>query len=56
MLLLTNCEVHTGKYLDRSFEVRTERSELRGFVGLLREFVSLNVGLKLRNTETHIIQ
>ena len=28
MLLLTNCEVHTGKYLDRSFEVRTERSEL----------------------------
>ena len=24
MLLLTNCEVHTGKYLDRSFEVRTE--------------------------------
>ena len=27
MLLLTNCEVHTGKYLDRSFEVRTERSE-----------------------------
>ena len=29
MLLLTNCEVHTGKYLDRSFEVRTERSEVR---------------------------
>ena len=27
MLLLTNCEVHTGKYLDRSFEVRTERRE-----------------------------
>ena len=27
MLLLTNCEVHTGKYSDRSFEVRTERSE-----------------------------
>ena len=25
MLLLTNCGVHTGKYLDRSFEVRTER-------------------------------
>ena len=23
MLLLTNCEVHTGKYLDRSFEVGT---------------------------------
>ena len=21
MLLLTSCEVHTGKYLDRSFEV-----------------------------------
>ena len=25
MLLLTNCEVHTGKYLERNFEVRTER-------------------------------
>ena len=25
MLLLTNCEVHAGKYLDRSFEVRTEQ-------------------------------
>ena len=29
VLLLTNCEVHTGKNLDRSFEVRTERSEVR---------------------------
>ena len=29
MILLTNCEVHTGKYSDRSFEVRTERSEIR---------------------------
>ena len=29
MLLLTSCEVHTGKYLDGSFEVRTERSEVR---------------------------
>ena len=29
MLFLTNCEVHTGKYLDHSFEVRTERSEVR---------------------------
>ena len=29
MLFLTNCEVHTGKYLDRSFEVRTEPSEVR---------------------------
>ena len=29
MLLLTNCEVHTEKYLDRSFEVRTKRSEAR---------------------------
>ena len=28
MLLLTNCEVHPGKYLDRSFEVWTERSEI----------------------------
>ena len=26
MLLLTNCGVHARKYLDRSFEVRTERS------------------------------
>ena len=25
MLLLTNCEVYMGKYLDRSFEVRIER-------------------------------
>ena len=24
ILLLTNCEVHTAKYSDRSFEVRTE--------------------------------
>ena len=24
MLLLTNCEVHTAKYSDRSFDVRTE--------------------------------
>ena len=29
MLLLTNCEVHTGKYSDRSLDVRTERSEVR---------------------------
>ena len=29
MLLLTNCEVHRGKYSDRSFEVRTERSDVR---------------------------
>ena len=29
MILLTNCEVRTGKYLDLSFEVRTERSEVR---------------------------
>ena len=28
MLLLTKCEVHTGKYSDRSFEVLTERSEV----------------------------
>ena len=28
VLLLTNCEVNTGKYLDCSFEVRTERSEV----------------------------
>ena len=28
MLLLTNCEVHTEKYLDRSFEIRTERIEV----------------------------
>ena len=29
MLLLTDCEVHAGKYSDRSFEVRSERSEVR---------------------------
>ena len=29
MLLLNNCKVHTGNYLDRSFEVRTERSDVR---------------------------
>ena len=29
MLLLTNCEVHTGKYSNRSLDVRTERSEVR---------------------------
>ena len=29
MLLLTSCEVHTGKYLERSYEVRTNRSEVR---------------------------
>ena len=29
ILLLTNCEVHTAKYLDRSFEVRTEWNEVR---------------------------
>ena len=29
MLLLTNCEVHTRKYSDRSLDVRTERSEVR---------------------------
>ena len=29
MLLLTNCEVHTGKYSDRNLDVPTERSEVR---------------------------
>ena len=29
MLLLTNCEVHTGPYSDRSLDVRTERSNIR---------------------------
>ena len=29
MLLLTNCEVHTGKHSDRSLDVRTKRSEVR---------------------------
>ena len=29
MLLLINWEVHTRKYSDRSFEVRTEQSEVR---------------------------
>ena len=32
VLFLTNCEVHMGKYFDRSFEVRTERkAEVRIF-------------------------
>ena len=35
MLLLTNCEVHTGKYSYRSFEVRTEQNE--GFVRSVRK-------------------
>ena len=29
MLLLTSYEVHMGKYSDRNFEVRTERSKVR---------------------------
>ena len=29
MLLFTNCEVHTGKYSDRSLDVGTEQSEVR---------------------------
>ena len=29
MLLLTNCEVHTAKYSERSFKVRTERNIVR---------------------------
>ena len=29
LLPMTNSEVHAKKYLDRSFEVRTERSEVR---------------------------
>ena len=29
MLLLTNCEVHTGKYLDRSFEFVSLYEKLR---------------------------
>ena len=28
MLLLTSCEIYMGKYSDRSFEVRTELSEV----------------------------
>ena len=28
VLLKTNCEVHTEKYLDRSFKVRTEWNEV----------------------------
>ena len=28
MLLLTNCEVHTGEYSDRSLDVRTEQSKV----------------------------
>ena len=29
MLLLTDCEVHTAKYLGCSFDVQTEQNEVR---------------------------
>ena len=41
MLLLTNCEVHTGKYLDRSFEVRTERTKIEKTIILKNEVRSV---------------
>ena len=28
MFLLTNCEVHTAKYSDNSFNIRTERNDV----------------------------
>ena len=44
MLLLTNCEVHTEKYSDRSFEVRTVRkADVRIFSHMDRNNWSIRV-------------
>ena len=34
MLLLSNCEVHTSKYSNSSFEVRTEQNEVHTKIGV----------------------
>ena len=47
MLLLTNCEVHTEKHSDRSFDVRTERSECIAIIKDKRSKRSLNSALKM---------
>ena len=39
MFLLTNYKVDTGKYLDRSFGVRTERSDGRATIDRGREML-----------------
>ena len=49
MLLLTNCEVLTGKYSDRSLDVRTERSEVRIFSRMARTNWSIRALLYSRN-------
>ena len=55
MLLLTNCEVHTGKYSDRSFEVRTERkTEVRIFFRMDRTNWSIRALLYSHNQRPEI--
>ena len=50
MLLLTNCEVHTGKHSDRGFEVRTERkAEVRIFSRMARTNWSIRALLYSHN-------
>ena len=46
MLLLTNCKVHTGKYSDRSFEVRTERTKRGPYETLRSEYFPVQTELK----------
>ena len=49
MLLLTNCEVHTGKYLDRSSEIRIELSVFTHHIyGSRHLFVVGNLKIDLR--------
>ena len=43
MLLLTSCEVHTGKYLDRSFEVRTEWSECQHLDKIVLNWIIMTI-------------
>ena len=50
MVLLTNCEVHTGKYSDRSCEVRTERkTKVRIFSRMDRTNWSIRALLYIHN-------
>ena len=50
MRLLTNCEVHTEKYSDRSFEIRTERkTKVRIFSRMDRTNCSIRALLHSHN-------
>ena len=50
VVLFTNCEVHTGKYSARSFEVRTERkAKVRIFSRMDRINWSIRALLYCRN-------